>query len=89
VTGGIGKHIEYDAIVRNRMLRQLTSHDQRVGHLVAMARYSDLVMQKIQTNEPANSGVNQTDQLARYVQLADERWAIIQILLEQVSRSSK
>ncbi len=84
ITGGIGKHIEYDAIVRNRMLRQLTESDSRLSSLLAMARYSDMVMQRVQTHEPTNKSIDDSDQLARYIRLADERWAMIQMLMQQL-----
>lgn len=84
ITGGIGKHIEYDAIVRNRMMRQLTASDSRLGNLLAMARYSDMVMHRVQSNEPTNKSIDDSDQLARYIRLADERWAVIQMLVQQL-----
>lgn len=87
ITGGIGKHVEYDAIVRNRMMRQLTSHDSKLGNLLAMARYNDLVVHHVQAHDTSNKSVDDSDQLARYIRLADERWTMIQILLAQVSQS--
>ncbi|MBM4414164.1 MAG: glycosyltransferase [Chloroflexi bacterium] len=83
VTGGISKHVEYDAIVRNRMLRQLTTHDSRLSTMLAMARYSDLILQKIPAPGASSVSTDQANQLERYIRLADERWAIIQLLLQQ------
>ena len=85
VTGGISKHVEYDAIVRNRMLRQLTTHDSRLSMMLAMARYSDLILQKIPAPGASSVSSDQANQLERYIRLADERWAIIQMLLQQQS----
>lgn len=87
ITGGIGKHVEYDAIVRNRMMRQLTAHDSKLGNVLAMARYADTVIHRVQANETSNKSVDDSDQLARYIRLADERWAMIQILLAQIPPS--
>jgi glycosyltransferase involved in cell wall biosynthesis len=89
ITGGIGKHIEYDAIVRNRMMRQLSSTDNRLGNLLSMARYTDMVIHRVPANEGSNKRVDESDQLARYIRLADERWTMIQILLDQISPSRK
>lgn len=89
ITGGIGKHIEYDAIVRNRMMRQLSSSDSRLGNLLAMARYADMVIQRAPANELSNKSSDNSDQLARFIRLADERWTMIQILLEQIPQPRK
>lgn len=89
ITGGIGKHIEYDAIVRNRMMRQLSSSDDRLGNLLAMARYADMVINRVPANDVSNKRVDDSDQLVRYIRLADERWTMIQILLDQISPSRK
>lgn len=89
ITGGIGKHVEYDAIVRNRMMRQLTSSDSRLGNLLAMARYADMVMQRVNAHDSSNKSADESDQLARYIRLADDRWAMIQMLMDQISSSRK
>jgi glycosyltransferase involved in cell wall biosynthesis len=89
ITGGIGKHIEYDAIVRNRMMRQLSSNENRLGNLLSMARYTDMVIHRVSANDVPNKRVDDSDQLARYIRLADERWTMIQILLDQISSSRK
>lgn len=89
VIGGIGKHVEYDAIVRNRMMRQLSASDSRLGNLLAMARYSDTVIQRIHASELSHKSHDDADQLARYIRLADDRWAMIQMLLDQISTSRK
>lgn len=89
ITGGIGKHVEYDAIVRNRMMRQLTSSDSRLGNLLAMARYADMVMHRVNAHDSSNKSADESDQLARYIRLADDRWAMIQMLMDQISSSRK
>lgn len=85
VTGGVSKHIEYDAIVRNRMMRQISNQDSRLSVMLAMARYSDLILQKIPPPGANHVTSYQSLQLERYIRLADERWSIIQMLLNQQS----
>jgi glycosyltransferase involved in cell wall biosynthesis len=89
ITGGISKHVEYDAIVRNRIMRQLTTSDSRLMNLLAIARATDALFYRLQANDTTNKSSNNADQLARYIHLADERWAVIQMLQNQISQNRK